>query len=74
MTTEQTYDHGKAIIEYPTNPEPSSTFDSLMNSTEMNKRLELMSSVVEGQAIASAPQTKKKKIEVPPPHVEMFEI
>ena len=53
MTTEQTNDHGKYIIEYPPQLEPSSTLDALMNSAEMKRSLELMSSVVEVQASTS---------------------
>ena len=74
MMTSQTYDHGKAIIEYPPHPEPSSTFDALLNSAKMKISLELMSSGVEAQVRIYAPETKKKMIEFPPPQVEMFDI
>ena len=47
MPTDQVDDHGKDVIDYPPQPQPSSTLEALMRLAEINKSLERMSSVVE---------------------------
>ena len=64
MTTKQSKeDHGKFVIEYPPQPQPSSTLQALLRSAKINKSLEIMSSEVEAQETSSVPQQKRKNIE-----------
>ena len=67
VASEQANDRGKVVIEYPQQPETSSTFEALIISVEMNRNLELMSSVVEEHPAVSVPQPKKQRINQPPP-------
>ena len=70
MTTKQKHDRRKVLIEYASQPQPSSTLQDLLRSVEIKKSLERMSSEVDAQEATFVPQPKRQRIEYPSPQTD----